>query len=210
MGWIFVLLLVVVLVWLVTENKTTRYAAVGLVSVFGLASIVFFYVLDQPERREARTPTTPPAENPAREKRETALKVLKPSDVAFIAPELKPGTRKVWANDGTSKDAPDLFSWTLVGSLKNVSPDFPVNDVTFRVRLFSCPDFFSTPASEATVRELTGSCITIGDRSLAIYGLKIVPGDSKTISEQVTFDSQPEPRNWRYAVEVVRVTAEIN
>ena len=212
MGWAFLFLIAVMLVWLFIESRRTRMAAIGLISLVGLVVTFFFFYLDAPERREAsqHVPGADVSETAKqRAKIERARTVLTPARIAMTSARLEPGQETVWGSDGKSHERLDLYSWTFKAEVKNLSDEFAVRDLYIRLRLFSCPSFFETPASEVVIDQLERRCALIGERTAGFYGLGIQPGSSGSISDAVTFDNQPEPRNWRYWADVSRVDAVI-
>ena len=210
MGWAFLFVIAAMLVWLFLESRRTRLAALGLIGFFGLVLMVFFYVLDQPDRRLADAPVggADVSETAAkRAKIDRSRTVLTPADVAVRSAKLKPGQKVYWGSDGKQHESEDMFSWVLMADVQNLSEKTAIKDLYLRVRLFSCPSFFSTPVYEVVIGELERRCGLIGDRTTGFYGLDVTPGGQQSIRQDIVFDNQPDPRNWRYWAEVTRVDA---
>ena len=131
---------------------------------------------------------------------------IKPQEIALDSPEFGPGTQQYRASDGQLKERPDLFAWVFAGAVKNLNGEYAMRDVVFRLRLFSCPDFVT---GDLDLSALDVRCNKIGDRRLGLYDLDIAPGGSKSFRENVTFDNQPAPGNWRHRVDVLSATARI-
>ncbi len=208
--WDFLFLIAGILVWMFADSKSTRLIGFGVLAAIAAISGVFFYVLDQPERRQAAelAPDKAIAEVEEVTRRlETARFALKPADIALLNRKLAPG-QKVGTNaSGQQQRTSDLFHWTVSGEAKNLSSQYAVQDLSLRVRLYDCPVFFSVPAEETQLSQLDRDCSLTGQRTLGLYGIKIAPGASHKFSEPVEFNDQIEPRNWRYWVEVSNVSA---
>lgn len=210
MGWAFLFVIAVMLVWLFVESRRTRLAALGLIGFVALVTLYFFLVLDAPERREGSKQVRGADVSDTaqlRAKIERARTALTADKIAMGSARLEPGKSTTWGSDGKAHERLDLFSWTFNAEIKNLSDEFAVRDLYIRVRLFSCPSFFQTPAEEVVVDQLERRCALIGDRNVGFYDLRIDPGSSRPISDTITFDNQPEPRNWRYWADVARVDA---
>ncbi len=211
--WAFLFVMAGILIWMFSDSKQTRFVGLGLLSAVAAVAMFFFYYLDTPERREAEV--LPPDQAIA-EVQETSRKLetnqfaLKPADIRLINAKIAPGSKKSWNNNGEQVDAPDLFSWSLSGKAQNQSEKYTVQDLILKVRLFNCPSFFDTPQAKVTQKQLTTQCSRIGQRSLGLYGLKIAPESEAELAETVRFNDQIEPRNWRYLVQVERVSTLAN
>ncbi|MEM8687056.1 MAG: hypothetical protein AAGF81_06990 [Pseudomonadota bacterium] len=194
------------------DSRATRWIGLGVLSAIALVSGVFFYVLDQPERREAAAPgpdqTIAEVEEVTR-KLETARFALKPQDIALLKSTLRPGEKVAWSSTGDEQQAVDFSSWTLTGEIKNLSPEHAAQDVSLRARLFDCPAFFTTPIDEVQISRLTSECNMVGQRTVGLYGVKLGPGLSHAFTETIEFIDQIEPRNWRFWVDVTGVTASV-
>ncbi|MDH3742628.1 MAG: hypothetical protein OER56_13630 [Hyphomicrobiales bacterium] len=208
MGWLFLFAVLFLMVFLVLNSNRTRFVALGVLSFFAALVAVYFLVIDQAEQQ-----ATPPAADEKledtralAEKAALARRAIKPQEVTVESPSFAPGTEQYRAADGQLKDRRDLYSWVFAGAVKNLNADYAVRDVVFRMRLFSCPDFFSGDI-ELSVLEVR--CNKIGDRRLGLYNLEIAPGSAQPFEEKVVFDNQPAPGNWRHQVDVLSVTARI-
>ncbi len=208
--WAFLFLIAGILVWMFADSKATRAVGFGVLGAIAAISAAFFYILDQPERREAAEigPDKAIAEvEEVTRKLETARFALKPENVALLARNLAPDEKVVWSASGQKQQSSDLFHWTVSGKAKNLSEKFAVKDLFLRVRLYDCPVFFTTPAAEAKLSELSRECSLTGQRTLGLYDVKIAPGATHDFSEAVEFNDQVEPRNWRFWVDVSNVSA---
>lgn len=208
--WAFLFLIAGILVWMFADSKATRAIGLGVLAAIAGILTVFFYVLDQPDRRQADVPEPDKAiaevEDRAR-KLETARFALKPADIELSNAKLAPGKKVARNASGQQQQASDLFHWTVSGSAKNLSSEQTVQDLSLRVRLFDCPVFFTTPAEQTQIAQLSRDCSMTGQRTLGLYGLKVAPGATHTFSEAVEFNDQIEPRNWRFWIEVSDVSA---
>lgn len=212
MGWVFLFVVAAMVAWLFIESKRTRLAAMGLIGFVGLVVLFFFLVLDDPERRApSRQVTGADVSETAklRAKIERSRTVLTPARIAMTSAQLEPGRQTYWGSDGKSHERLDPYSWTFKADVKNLSDEFAVRDLYVRLRLFSCPSFFQIPAADVVIDQLERSCSLIGERTVGFYGLDMAPGGVRSIGDAVTFDNQPEPRNWRYWADVARVDAVI-
>ena len=208
--WAFLFLIAGILVWMFADSKATRAIGFGVLAAIAAISGVFFYVLDQPERRQAAEIAPDKAIEEVKElnrKLETTRFALKPADIALMMSKLAPGEKVAWNAAGQQQQSSDLFHWTVSGKVKNLSSQYSVQDVSLRVRLYDCPVFFTTPAEEAQIAQLSRECSLSGQRTLGLYNVKIAPGATHDFSEPVEFNDQIEPRNWRYWVEVSNVSA---
>ncbi|MEM7425089.1 MAG: hypothetical protein AAF441_03270 [Pseudomonadota bacterium] len=208
--WVFLFAVAAFLVWMFADSRATRTVGFGVLGFIALVSLVFFYVLDDPDRREAAAPPKDAAiervEEVTRKLRAERFS-LKPDDVALVGTVLKPDIRISYTNEGEKVETPDLFSWVVDGEARNVSEKHTVQDVYLRVRLFDCPSFFTTEQASTALDELNRTCSRIGERNLGLYGLGIEPGGTKAFKDKVNFSDQVEPRNWRYWISVDRVNA---
>lgn len=208
--WAFLFLIAGILVWMFSDSKATRLIGLGVLAFIALTSAIFFYVLDQPERRQAAQPAPDAAIAEVEEvsrKLETTRFALKPADIALTKRGLSPGEKVAWNANGDQEQVPDFTSWNLTGEAKNLSDTHTAQDLSLLVRLFDCPVFFTTPAEKVQISRLTSECSLIGQRTLGLYSVKIAPGASHAFTEAIKFIDQIEPRNWRYWVEVRDVTA---
>lgn len=208
--WAFLFLVAGILVWMFSDSKSTRVIGLSVLGAIAAILAIFFYFLDNPDRREAVQPVPDPSVAEVKEltrKQETSQLALKPSDVALLRRSLTPGKKTTVDGQGKQYQTPDLFSWTVSGDIKNLSEKNSVKDVYLRVSLFDCPVYFDTTQQEITFQSLKSACSVIGERSVGLYDLKIVPGSSKKFSETVQFNDQIEPRNWRSWINVDRVSA---
>ena len=212
MGWAFLFVVAAMLVWLFVESGKTRLIAFGVIAFFAAVGLVFFYVLDAPERRQADAPEggADVSETAAqRAKIERSRTVLTPASIAMTGAALEPQREVSWGSDGKEHVRENLFAWTFRAQVKNLSTEFAVKDMFVRVRLFSCPSFFSMPAAEVVIDDLERRCALIGDRTTGFYGIDVAQGASYQLEEAIEFDNQPEPRNWRFWAGVSRVDAVI-
>ncbi len=210
MGWAFLFVVAAMLVWLFMESGRTRMAALGLIGFAAAVAGVFFLVLDTPERREgSRKVTGADVSDTAaqRAKIERSRTVLTPARIAMTAARLTPGAETYWGSDGKQHERRDLFSWTFQANVRNLSDEFSARDIHIHIQLFSCPSFFTTPAEAVVIDELERRCALIGERTTGFYNVNLKPSASADLQETVTFDNQPEPRNWRYWADVARVDA---
>lgn len=212
MGWAFLFVVAAMLVWLFLESRKTRLVALGVIAFFATVVMVFFFVLDRPERRQTDVPV-PGADvsrtAELRAKIERSRTVLTPASIAMTFARLEPRRELTWGSDGKQHERENLYAWTFSAQVKNLSDEFSVKDMIIKVRLFSCPSFFSTPIDEVVIDELERRCALIGERNTGFYAIGLAPGATQTLSEAIEFDNQPEPRNWRYWAEVTRVDAVI-
>ena len=210
--WAFLFLILGILIWMFADSRATRWIGLGVLSAIALISGVFFYVLDQPDRREAASPapdkTVAEVEEVTR-KLETARFALKPEDIALLKRSLTPGQKVAWNASGDEQKTADFSSWTLTGEVKNLSSEHAAEDLSMRVRLFDCPVFFNTPIDEVQISRLTSECSLVGQRTLGLYAVKVAPGATHAFSEAIEFIDQIEPRNWRFWVDVTGVTASV-
>ncbi|NNE23835.1 MAG: hypothetical protein HKN11_14620 [Rhizobiales bacterium] len=208
MGWLFLFAVLFLMVFLVLNSNRTRLVALGVLGFFAALVALYFLVIDQAEQQ-----ATPPAADEKlqdtralAEKAALARRAIKPQEVVVETPSFTPGTEQYRGADGQLKDRPDLYSWVFAGAVKNLNDDYAVRDVVFRMRLFSCPDFLT---GDIALSVLEVRCNKIGDRRLGLYDLEIAPGSAKPFKEEVVFDNQPAPGNWRHTVDVLSVTARI-
>ncbi len=210
--WAFLFLILGILIWMFADSKATRWIGLGVLSAIALISGVFFYVLDQPERREATAPgvdrTIAEVEEVSR-RLETARFALKPADIALLKSSLSPGQTVAWNASGDEQEAVDFSSWTLNGEIKNLSSEHTAQDVSLRARLFDCPAFFTTPIDQVQISRLTSECSMVGQRTVGLYDIKLAPGLTHTFTETIEFIDQIDPRNWRFWVDVTGVTASV-
>lgn len=208
--WAFLFLIAGILVWMFADSKATRAIGLGVLAAIAGILTVFFYVLDQPERRQAEVlePDKAIAEvEDISRKLETARFALKPSDIDLSKAKLAPGKKVARNASGQQQQASDLFHWTVSGDAKNLSSEHAVQDLSLLVRLYDCPVFFTTPSEQTQIAQLSRECSLSGQRTLGLYGVKIAPGATHSFSEPVEFNDQIEPRNWRFWVEVSGVSA---
>ncbi len=209
MGWLFLFAVLFLLVFLVLNSNRTRLVALGVLVFMAAVVSVYLLLLDEAEHREV----PPAADDRLKDTRELAKRTalvreaIKPQDIAFNHQKFGPGVQEQRGSDGKLVERPDLYSWKFSGVLKNLNERYAVRDAVFRVRLFSCPDFVT---GDIDLAAMEVRCITIGDRRLALYDLGIEPAGSVPFAEDVTFDNQPKPGNWRYWVETISVTAKID
>lgn len=209
MGWLFLFAVLFLMVFLVLNSNRTRLVALGVLGFFAALVAFYFMVIDQAEQ-QARPPAADEKLEDTRalaEKAALARRAIKPQEVAVENPRFEPGIEQYRGADGQLKDRPDLYSWIFAGAVKNLNAEYAMRDVVFRLRLFSCPDFL-TGDVELSVLEVR--CNKIGDRRLGLYDLEIAPGSSKPFEENVSFDNQPAPGNWRHVADVLSVTARID
>ena len=209
MGWLFLFAILFLMVFLVLNSTRTRLVALGVLGFFAALIAFYFLVIDQAEQR-AKPPAADEKLQDTRalaEKAALARRAIKPQEVVVENPNFGPGVEQYRNAGGQLKDRRDLYSWVFAGAVKNLNAEYRVRDVVFRMRLFSCPDFM-TGELELSVLEVR--CNKIGDRRLGIYDLDIAPASSKPFEENVTFDNQPAPGNWRHQIDVVSVTARID
>ncbi len=210
--WAFLFLILGILIWMFADSRATRWIGLGVLSAIALISGVFFYILDQPERREAAAPGLDQAIAEVEEvsrKLETARFALKPSDIALVKSTLRPGQKVAWNANGDEQQAVDFSSWTLTGEARNLSSDNTAEDLSMRVRLFDCPVYFTTPIDQVQISRLTSECSMVGQRTVGLYGVKLAPGLTHAFTETIEFVDQIEPRNWRFWVDVTGVTASV-
>ncbi|MGI9483191.1 MAG: hypothetical protein ACR2OR_12640 [Hyphomicrobiales bacterium] len=211
-GWIFLFVVALVIAWLFTNSKATRGLAVGTVIVIAVLIGLYFFVIDSPERREARVPPSTGQDRQTQEEKRAAVQsrfLLRPEDIAVLKRKLVTGTEFYWDNEGNRIERPDLFSWTFSGELKNESNEHAAKDVTFEIRIFSCPVFFSTPVEAAQIDELRRNCNPAGDRNLTLYDFKLAPGQTKSFKEDFKINNQREPRNWHYWAAITGVVTQV-
>jgi len=208
MGWLFLFAVLFLMVFLVLDSNRTRLVALGVLGFFAALVAFYFLVIDKAEQQ-----AVPPAADEKlqdtralAEKAALARRAIKPQEIALNSPEFGPGTEQYRASDGQLKERPDLFSWVFAGAVKNLNSEYAARDVVFRLRLFSCPDFVT---GDLDLSALDVRCNKIGDRRLGLYDLDIAPGGSRSFKENVTFDNQPAPGNWRHRVDVLSATARI-
>lgn len=210
MGWAFLFAVAALVAWLFTESAT-RIIAIGLIAFIAAVSLLYFLVLDQPERREAQTPARETQERVAEEllqRQAQSQNLIKPADIALLKRTLKSGTDYYWGADGQRMERPDLFDWTFSGEIKNGSPAHTVKDLDIRIRLYSCPTYFSTPVEQAVITELSRNCNQVGERIMTLYGLNLAPNEARGFDEKVNLNNRIEPRNWRYWADVTRVVSQ--
>ena len=211
--WAFLFLVAGFLVWMFADSRATRTIGFGTLGAIAAITLIFFYFLDSPERREANQPGQDQAiqrvEDVTR-KLETQRFSLKPGDVALVGTELKNANKVTYNNAGERVETPDLFSWVVSGEARNLSEEHGIQDIYLRIRLFDCPQFYTTVQAESKPDELSRTCSRIGERSLGLYAVGIAPGDSKSFEDTLSFNDQTEPRNWRYSIAVDRVNALAN
>ena len=208
MGWLFLFAVLFLMVFLVLNSNRTRLVALGVLGFFAALVAFYFLVIEQAEQ-QARPPAADEKLEDTRalaQKAALARQAIKPQEVALETPMFGPGVEQYRSSDGELKERRDLYSWVFAGAVKNLSAEYAVRDVVFRMRLFSCPDFLNGDI-ELSVLEVR--CNKIGDRRLGLYNLDIAAGGSKPFEENVTFDNQPAPGNWRHQIDIVSVTARI-
>ncbi len=208
MGWLFIFAVLFLMVFLVLNSTKTRLVALGVLT-FIASLVAFYFLVIEGAEQQAVPPAADEKLESTRalaEKAQLARRAIKPQEIVVDDQALKPGTEQYRRSDGQLADRPDLFSWVFSGNLKNLNGEYAVRDVVFRVRLFSCPDFFS---GDIELAVLEVKCNTIGDRRVGLYDLDIAAGAAKPFQEKISFDNQPAPGNWRYRADVMSVTARI-
>lgn len=207
----FLLLLACVLIGLYAETRRTQiigFVSVGFLAVLLIGYLVFHEQQPLPPQVPQGAPANPVGGAPSG-KFEQSLTALKPSDIAVINRRLEPGVETYTGNDGLQHQRANLYSWTLSGTVKNLSASFPLKDLTLRVRLFSCPSYFTTPNEAVQSDDVELKCTTNGERTVGLYNLKLAPGAEQAFSQPITFIDQRDPVNWRYTVDVDRAVADV-
>jgi len=207
MALLFLLLLACVLIGLFVESPRTRFVGFAVAGVMAVGIIAYALF-----REHQELPAAPGGSEPAAAPQQVqrSLMAMKPSDIAVVNRVLEPVVETVTGNDGQPQERPNLHLWTFAAEVRNLTADHAVKDVTLRVRLYSCPSYFTTPNNALQVDELRLRCTTNGERSVGIYDVDVPAGGSKPFSQQITFIDQREPVNWRYTVDVERVVAAVN
>jgi hypothetical protein len=207
----FILALAAVLIWLFAESRTTRIVGFSIVGVITVLIAIYLVWRETSGSTQGHVPqaTVPQPPAPKAEIFEQSLTALKPSDVGLLEVKLESGVETYFGIDGKQYERPDLKSWTLSGEVKNLSNQYAVKDVTFNVRLYSCPSYYTAPFNEVKFEELSSICSKIGERSVGLYDLKLAPGSTKQFSQALTFANQGNARNWRFWVDVTRVVAQL-
>ena len=211
--WAFLFLVAGFLVWMFADSRATRAVGFGVLGAIAAIALIFFYFLDDPERREAAQPGQDQAIQRVQDvtrKLETQRFSLKPDDVALVGTELKAVSRVTYNNAGERVETPDLFSWVVSGEARNLSSEHGIKDIYLRIRLFDCPQFYTTTQAQSDLKDLSRTCSRIGERNLGLYSVGIEPGGAKTFEDTLSFNDQTEPRNWRYWITVDRVNALTN
>ena len=108
---------------------------------------------------------------------------------------------------GARQTRPDYSVWRFSGEVGNGGEGAALRSVTFRLRLFSCPAYFTTPPEAVTAALLNASCTPLGERSVSVYDLDLAPGASRPFAETVRFAAGVAPSNWRYWADIINVTA---
>jgi hypothetical protein len=203
----FILLLIAVLIWLFAESRTSRIVGFSIVGL--IAVLIGIYLIWRETggniSDQAPQATTQPA--PVPEATPAEQSDLRPSDITLSGIKLDSGVETYSGIDGKQYERPNLRSWTLSGSVKNLSTDHGVRDVTLNVRLYSCPPYYTTPINEVKSEELSLICSKIGERSVGLYDLNLPPDQEKQFSQPLTFPNQGNALNWRFWVDVARVVA---
>ena len=211
-GWGFLLLLAFVLAWLFTETKFTRWLAFVAITLIAGFVAGYFLLFQTPEGR--RGDNVPEAGLDRREvenqrNAEVSRFALQVEKIALRKRSLTPGTLVTWDNEGNKLEQPDLYTWTFSGDVQNTSDKHTAQDITFEIRLYSCPDYFTTPIASATFDQLQKNCNPVWDRNLTLYNISLKPGEIKQFSEAFKINNQRDPQNWRYWAKVSRVTAAV-
>jgi hypothetical protein len=207
----FILALAAVLIWLFAESKTSRIVGFSIVGVIAVALglyIIWRETQSSSQDHLPQTTTAQPQSAPEPAPIERSLTALKPSDVRLQKLALESQVETYFGIDGKQYERPDLKSWTLKGEAVNLSAEYTVKDVTLNVRLYSCPNYYTTPFEEVKAEELSLICSKIGERSLGLYDLNISPEGTKPFAQPFTFANQGEAINWRFWVEVTRLVAQ--
>lgn len=205
----FLLLVAFVLIGLFVESRQTRLLGFAVVGSAIIALVAYTYYREHellPSANPSSELDTPAAE-PADIRR--ALTALKPADVAVLNRQLEPVVETSVGNDGQQVQRPNSFLWSFAGTIRNMSPDHMLKDLTLRVRLYSCPSYFTPSNNEAAVEDIRLRCTTNGERSVGLYDLDLPAGAAEAFSKQITFVDQREPVNWRFTVDVERAVAEV-
>ncbi|HKQ95853.1 MAG TPA: hypothetical protein VJS40_09630 [Aestuariivirgaceae bacterium] len=205
----FLLLLAFVLIGLFVESRQTRLVGFAVVGSATVALVAYTYFREHetlPPGNPAGTANSPAAE-PGQVRQ--ALTALKTSDAAVLNRRLEPVVDTYVGNDGHQYQRPNLYLWSFSGQIKNLSAEHMLKDLTLRVRLYSCPSYFTPSNNEAPVEDIRLKCTTNGERSVGLYDLDLPSGAAKDFSTQVTFVDQRDPVNWRFTVDVERAVAEV-
>lgn len=205
----FLLLVAFVLIGLFVELRQTRLLGFAVVGSAIIALVAYTYYREH-ELLPSANPSSEldtPAAAPADIRR--ALTALKPADVAVLNRQLEPVVETSVGNDGQQVQRPNSFLWSFAGTIRNMSPDHMLKDLTLRVRLYSCPSYFTPSNNEAAVEDIRLRCTTNGERSVGLYDLDLPAGAAEAFSKQITFVDQREPVNWRFTVDVERAVAEV-
>jgi hypothetical protein len=206
----FILALVAVLIWLFAESRTSRIVGFSIVGLIAIAIGVYIMWRETQGSSQDYAPQTTarPQAVPEPTTVEGSLEELKPSDVRLQKLALESQVETYFGIDGKQYERPNLKSWTLRGEVVNISSEYTVKDVMLTVRLYSCPNYYTTPFEEVKAEELALICSKIGERSLGLYDLNIPPEGVKPYAQPFTFANQGNAINWRYWVEVTRVVVQ--
>jgi hypothetical protein len=206
----FILALAAVLIWLFAESRTSRIVGFSIVGV--IAAAVGLYIIWRETQSSSRDhppqTTAQPQSAPEPATIERSLTALKPSDIRLQKLTLESQVETYFGIDGKQYERPDLKSWTLKGEVANLSAEHSVKDVTLNVRLYSCPNYYTTPFEAVKAEELALICSKIGERSLGLYDLNTPAEGTKPFAQPFTFANQGNAINWRFWVEVTRVVAQ--
>ena len=209
MGWLFFFAVLFLMVFLVLNSYRTRLVALGVLGIIAAAIAFYFYFIDVDEHKPVPTVVEEKLEDTRQLAEKTALarQAIRPQDIAIEDQSFAPAVEEYRDSAGKLQQRRDLFSWTFSGKLKNLNSDYAIRDVSFRIRLFACPDFLT---GQLDLAALEVRCNTIGDRRFGLYGRNVAPGAAAEFSEPVTFDNQPNPGNWRVWIDTLSVTANID
>jgi hypothetical protein len=200
----FILLLAAVLIGLFAESWMTRIVGLSLVAAMAAGVAGYLYWRESGGMSSEIRPRVPAATQAQSER----LTELPPSEIGLTGIKLESEVETYSGIDGKQYQRPNLQSWILSGEVKNLSPDHRVKDVALRVRLYSCPPYFTTPMEAVKYEDLSLICSRIGERSVGLYDLDLPAQGMKNFTQPVTFPNQGEAINWRFWVEVARVVAQ--
>ena len=207
---VLLLLLAAVVIWAFAESRTAGAAVAAVVGVIAALGLGYYVWRDVSGSRTATTPPAARERAPAPEQFKRSLTALQPSDIVLPNLKLENNVETFSGIDGVQRQRPARGSWVLSGEVKNLASEQSVRDVSLKVRLFSCPSYFTASLDEVKVEELVSVCTRIGETSVGLYDLAVPPGATAPFTRTVTFRNQGRADNWRFWVDVTRVVAQIS
>jgi hypothetical protein len=206
MRWLIIYLLAMAVIWLFIKGTSLRR---GLMAAVTTLFVMLMIILTLSENNSDNAGLLPTNEQFSQVQQRDALRqqALSASDVAIRSASLANIEVTQFDSAGRERTRPDPLRWTFKAELLNRSQQYKVSGVVLRVRLYSCPEFLSTPQDDMNPSTLSASCSQVGQRTVGLETIGLAPGAAQTIEQEITFPNQTEATNSRFWVDVQTVTA---